>query len=56
MTSREMVVVCDVLPLVPLMVMVRVPVEARLLSVIFMVEVPAPVIDDGVKVMVVPLP
>ena len=51
-----MVVVWDVLPLVPLMVMVRVPVEARLLAVIFRVEVPAPLIDVGVKVRVVRLP
>jgi hypothetical protein len=50
------VVVCDVLPLVPLIVMVRVPVVALLLSVIVMVELPAPVIEVGLKEIVVPLP
>ena len=51
-----MVVVCVVLPLVPVMVTVRVPVVARRLVVIFMVEVPAPVMELGLKLMVTPLP
>lgn len=55
-TVSEIVVVCDVLPLVPLIVMVRVPVVALLLSVIVMVELPAPVIEVGLKEIVVPLP
>jgi hypothetical protein len=38
------------------MVIVRVPVVALLLAVIFIVEVPAPVMEVGVKLMVVPLP
>lgn len=53
---RLIVVVLEVLPLVPVMVMVWVPVVALLLAVIFMVEVPAPVMEDGLKEMVVPLP
>ncbi len=55
LTVREMVVVLVVLPLVPVMVMVRVPVVPRLLTVIFIVEVPAPVMEEGLKEMVVPL-
>ena len=47
---------CVVLPLLPEMVMVRVPVVARLLAVTVMVEVPAPVIELGEKLTVVPLP
>lgn len=39
-------------PLVPLTVMVRVPVVARLDTRIVMVEVPAPVIDVGLKLTV----
>lgn len=54
-TSSEMVVVSLVLPLVPVMVMVLVPVVARLLSVMVIFEVPAPVIEEGLKDMVVPL-
>ena len=38
------------------MVIVFVPVVALLLAVIFMVEVPAPVMEVGLKLMVVPLP
>ena len=44
------------LPLLPVIVIVRFPVEALLLTVTFMVEVPAPVIEVGLKVMVRPLP
>jgi hypothetical protein len=44
-----------VVPLLPEMVMVRVPVVALRLAVILMVDVPAPVIDVGLKLMVVPL-
>lgn len=47
---------CDVVPLVPLTVMVRVPRVARLLTRMVMVEVPAPVIDVGLKLMVTRLP
>lgn len=36
--------------------MVRVPVVARLPALIVMVDVPAPVIEVGLKLMVVPLP
>jgi hypothetical protein len=49
------VVVCDKLPLVPVMVMVLVPRVARLLSVMVMVDVPDPVTLLGLKTMVVPL-
>lgn len=44
--------VCFVLPLVPVMVMVWVPVEARLLTVTFIVEVPLPVTELGLKLTV----
>ena len=44
-------VVWVVPPLVPETVMVRVPSEALLLTVIFMVEFPRPGMDVGVKVM-----
>lgn len=48
--------VCDVVPLVPFTVMVRVPLLARLDTRMVMVEVPAPVIDDGLKLTVTRLP
>jgi hypothetical protein len=48
------VVVCEVEPLVPVMVMVCVPVEARRETVMCMVEVPAPVMELGLKVTVTP--
>lgn len=54
--STVTVAVWLVLPLVPLMVMVWLPVEALLEAVMVMVELPAPVIDVGLKVMVSPLP
>ena len=47
---------CVVVPLLPVMVMVRVPLVARLLAVMVMVEDPAPVIELGLKERVVPLP
>ena len=52
-TVSEMVVVWVVVPLVP--VMVRVPVVALLLALMVMVEVPAQVIEVGLKEMVVRL-
>lgn len=48
--------VCDVVPLVPLTVMVRVPLVARLDTRMVMVEVPAPEIDVELKLMVTRLP
>lgn len=48
--------VCEVEPLFAVMVMVRVPVLAERLAETVMVDVPAPVIDDGLKLMVVPEP
>jgi hypothetical protein len=50
------VVVCVVLPLVPVMVIVRVPVAGLRLVVIFMVDVPAPVMELVLNVIVTPLP
>ena len=50
------VVECDVAPLVPVTVMVRVPVVARRFTVIRRVDDPAPVIDVGVKLVVTRLP
>jgi len=50
------VVECEVVPLVPVTVMVRVPVVARLLTRMFRVDEPVPVIDDGLKVVVTRLP
>ena len=47
---------CDVPPLVPVTVMVRVPVVARLLTRMFMVEEPAPVIEVGLNETVTRLP
>ena len=44
------------LPLVPVTVIVRVPVVARLLTLMLSVEVPAPVRDVGLKVVVTRLP
>lgn len=55
-TSRVTVVVCLVLPLVPVMVIVRVPVAALLPIVIVIVELPAPVIDPGLKLTVLLVP
>ena len=55
MTSSETVVVSEVVPLVPFIVMVCVPSAALLLTVILIVEVPAPVIELGLKLMVTPL-
>ena len=46
----------DVLPLVPVTVMVRVPVVARLLTRMLIVDDPAPVIDVGLKLGVTRLP
>ena len=55
-TVTDTVVVLDVVPPVPLMVMVEVPLVAVRLAVTFIVEVPfPPEIDDGLKEMVVPL-
>lgn len=56
LTVSERVVVLLVLPLVPMMVMVRVPVVARELAVNFTVDVPEPgaPMDDGVKLTVTP--
>jgi hypothetical protein len=51
-----MVVVWEVDPLVPVMVTVRLPVEARRPMVMVMVDVPAPLMDVGLKVTVLPLP
>lgn len=53
---NEIVVVWLVDPLVPLMVMVRVPVLARVRALMVTVEVPAPVMDVGLNEMAVPLP
>lgn len=53
---NETVVVCDVVPLVPLTVMVRVPRVARLDTRIVIVELPAPVIEVGLKLTVTRLP
>ena len=47
---------CDVVPLVPVTVMVRVPVVARLLTRIFIVDEPLPVMDVGLKETVTRLP
>ena len=44
------------LPLVPVTVMVRVPVVARRLTVMVMVDEPVPVIDVGLKPIVTLLP
>ena len=55
-TSSVSVVECEVPPLVPVIVTVRAPVVARLPIVIVIVEVPAPVIDEGLKVTVFALP
>lgn len=44
-----------VVPLLPEMVIVRVPVVALRLGKIVMVDVPAPVIEVGLKLIVVPL-
>jgi hypothetical protein len=52
--SRETVVVCVVVPLLAEMVMAWVPVDARRETVIFMLEVLAPVREVGLKVMVTP--
>jgi hypothetical protein len=52
---RATVAVCEVLPLVPFTVMVWLPVAAVRLTVIFMVEEPDVVNDDGVKLTVTPL-
>jgi len=53
----EIAVVCVVPPLVALMVMLRVPVRARVVTEIFTVDVPAPgaVMDVGVKAAVTPV-
>ena len=56
MMSTVTVMVLTRLPLVPLMVMVRFPVDAFLDALMVMVEVPDPVIEVGLKVMVSPLP
>jgi hypothetical protein len=50
------VVVCEVEPLLPVMVMVWFPVEALELTLTVIVDVPAPVIEVGLKVTVNPLP
>ena len=47
---------CDVAPLVPVTVMVRAPVVARRLTVMVMVDDPAPVIEVGLKLVVTRLP
>jgi hypothetical protein len=54
--STLTVVVWEVLPLLAVMVMVRVPVEAKLDALTVIVEVPEPVTEDGLKVIVSPLP
>jgi hypothetical protein len=54
--STVTVVVWLVLPLVPLTVMVWFPIAAFLAALMVMVEVPAPVTEVGLKVMVSPLP
>ena len=56
MMVRVRVVVWLVVPLLPVIVIVRVPVVARLLAVTVRVEVPAPVIDEGLKLADAPLP
>jgi hypothetical protein len=56
MTSRVTVVVCFVLPLVPVTVMVWSPVEALRPTVIFMVEEPAPVMVVGLNETELALP
>lgn len=48
----ETVVVCLVLPFVPVMVSVCVPLVARLFTVTFIVEVPLPVTEVGLKLTV----
>jgi hypothetical protein len=55
-TVSDTVVVCCVLPLVPVMVMVRVPVVARRFTVTVMVEVPLPVTELGLNETVTRLP
>lgn len=55
-TSSVMVVVLVMLPLLPVMVMVRFPVAAVLEGLMVMVEVPEPVMEVGLKEMVTPLP
>ena len=55
-TFKTTVVVWLALPLCPVIVRVRLPVVARRPTVIVMVEVPAPVIDDGLKLILVLLP
>lgn len=47
---------CFVVPLVPVMVIVCVPVAARLPTVTFMVDVPPPVTDEGLKLTLFWLP
>ena len=47
---------CDVVPLVPVIVRVRVPVVARLLTVTVRVEDPAPVMEVGLNLVVTRLP
>lgn len=55
-TVTVTVVVAVWLPLVPVTVMVWVPVDAFLATATFIVEVPEPVIEVGLKVIVSPLP
>jgi hypothetical protein len=50
-----MVTVCEFPPPVPLTTMLAVPVVALRLTVTFIVEVPLPAIDDGLKEILVPL-
>jgi hypothetical protein len=50
------VVECDVPPLVPVTVIVRVPTVARRFTVMVSVDDPAPVIDVGLKLVVTRLP
>jgi hypothetical protein len=50
------VVVCRVLPLVAVTVMVWLPVEALRPTVMVMVELPAPVMEEGLKLTELPLP
>ena len=56
LTSNEKVVVCEVVPLLPVIVIVRVPVLAFLETVMVKVEVPEPgaVIEAGLKLPVTP--
>jgi len=56
MTSRVTVVVCLVPPLVPVIVMVWVVIDALRPTLIFIVEVPAPVMLVGLKEMELALP